>query len=94
MTTSKTIDLLTTQAELLEAQARTLRETIGELRRGLAHDDSISADAAALTIAQTCRVLGLSRGTVAAMQRSGKLTSTTVGRRVLISRASVEALLP
>jgi excisionase family DNA binding protein len=45
------------------------------------------------TVNRTCHVTGLGRTTIYQLIGSGKLKTTTVGRRRLVSYASIEALV-
>ena len=46
-----------------------------------------------LTVSEIAQVLRISRGTAYEMVRSGQLSSIRVGRRILVPRARLEALL-
>ena len=64
-----------------------------DVGKGVDVVDEVEGERLTLTVAEAAKLLGISRGTAYECVRTGQLPSVTFGRRVLIPRRRLEALL-
>lgn len=80
-------------SELCEAMREIMREGAAEAYAKGRADEAARKETAALSVAETAKMLGVARSTLWKWEKSGYLVPAKVGRKVLYKRGEVERIL-